>query len=230
MGSFAKECLKGKHREHFWADLGDAAEGKIFYSQAREDREVYQTFFENPKVRNGFFVELGAFDGLNLSNTKFFEDYLGWTGLLIEPTPDQFAKLTRNRPRCILVHAAVSSTKGEVTFLGKGGTAGMVDTMSNTFIQQEHADKGEKPYKVPSMPFRDILHANGVKKIDFLSLDVEGAEFEVLNTHDWNIPVRVFAVELDGHNPSKDQKCRDILAKNGYKHIKTVDVSELWSK
>ncbi len=225
---FAKGFLRGKHREHPWRDLANALHGKIFYSQAGEDKAVYEAFFEKPKVRNGFFVELGAFDGLNLSNTKFFEDYLGWKGLLIEPTPGEFEKLTHNRPRCILVNAAVSAAEGEVSFLGTGGTAGMIHTMSNASIQKEHADSGARPYMVPSMPFRNMLHRSGVKSIDFLSVDVQGAEFEVLSTFDWDIPTHIIAIELDGSNPSKDQKCRALLAQNGFKLAKTVDVSEIW--
>ena len=47
--------------------------------------------------RNGFYIELGAYDGLNQSNTYYFEKYLDWTGILIEPSEKQFRKLKRNR-------------------------------------------------------------------------------------------------------------------------------------
>ncbi|MCX6715599.1 MAG: FkbM family methyltransferase [Candidatus Taylorbacteria bacterium] len=206
----------------------DAVRGKVFYGQAGEDREVYETFFEKPKKRNGFFVELGAFDGLNLSNTKFFEDYLGWRGILIEPTPEEFKKLTQNRPRCILVNAAVSSIDGEVYFLGKGGTAGMIHTMARSFMKKWHSDQSERSYAVPSMPFSKILQKHNVQFIDFLSIDVEGGEFEVLDTFDWSIPVHVIAVELDNSNPRKDQNCRGLLLNNRFNFVKKVDVSELW--
>ncbi len=207
----------------------DAIRGKVFYSQVGEDMTVYESFFEKPQIKNGFFVELGAFDGLNLSNTKFFEDYLGWTGVLIEPVPEQFAKLKQNRPHCILVNAAVSRIDGEVDFLGNDGTAGMPSTMAGSFKDVWHDDDKESVYKVPSMPFSKILHQNNVKAIDFLSLDVEGGEFEVLDTFDWKIPVHVIAIELDGHNPQKDENCRKLLEAKGFKLSKKVDVSEIWS-
>jgi FkbM family methyltransferase len=225
---FFKNALSGKAKKVSWGAFTDAVRGKIFYGQIQEDRVMYETFFETPPYRNGFFVELGAFDGLNLSNTKFFEDYLGWRGLLIEPNPEEFKRLTDNRPKCILVNAAVSTVDGEVSFLGNGGTGGMIHTMADEFKEQWHSDHNKRPYSVPSMPFKKILQQHQVKRIDLLSVDVEGGEFEVLDTLDWNIPIYVIGIELDNHNPEKDEKCRALLRKNGFSFVKKVDVCELW--
>jgi hypothetical protein len=67
-----------------------------YYSQCSEDKFLNDNFFKNKKT--GTYIELGAVDGIFQSNTKFFEDTLGWTGILIEPEPDKFKELTQNRP------------------------------------------------------------------------------------------------------------------------------------
>ena len=69
---------------------------KHFYGQKGEDKYFYETFFKD--VINKNYIELGAMDGVNYSNTKFFEDELGWTGILIEPNKTLYNLLKQNRP------------------------------------------------------------------------------------------------------------------------------------
>ena len=85
-----------------------------FYSQQNEDVILWKKYLN---YRNGFFIELGAMDGVVYSNTKFFEDDMGWTGILLEPEPVQFKRLKVNRPNCITLDYAVSETDGEVLFM-----------------------------------------------------------------------------------------------------------------
>ena len=68
------------------------------YSQHGQDLYVYETFFKNSAAK-GCFVEIGAYDGVTLSNTLLFERHLGWSGLCIEPLPSAFEKLRTNRSR-----------------------------------------------------------------------------------------------------------------------------------
>lgn len=95
-------------------------DGAAFAAAARsqDGEDVYAaTRFGLNAIRGGFFVELGALNGLEKSNSFAFEAALGWTGLLIEPGPRNFASLLRNRPRSVLVNAAVCGTFREVHFL-----------------------------------------------------------------------------------------------------------------
>ena len=68
----------------------------MYYSHCEEDMYLNTHFFKNKK--NGVYIELGALDGVTLSNTKFFEDTLNWSGILIEPHPYTFRDLVVNRP------------------------------------------------------------------------------------------------------------------------------------
>ena len=68
----------------------------MYYSQCGEDKFLNENFFKGKT--NGVYIEMGAVDGLFQSNTKFFEDQLNWTGILIEPQPNSFKKLQMNRP------------------------------------------------------------------------------------------------------------------------------------
>ena len=71
-------------------------------------------------------------------------------------------------------------------------------------------------FSVPCGPLQDWLTLLRFEAIDFFSLDVEGAELLVLETMDWTIPVRVFMIELDDSNPTKDAAVRTLLKSNGY--------------
>jgi len=196
----------------------------VFASQFGEDVYVLNNFI-NVNTSDGFFVELGAMDGYTYSNTRFFEEALEFKGVLIEPT-NQYDKLAVNRPNCKNVNLAVNYSNEKSLFIGNGACGGLVDPMSQTFKEKYHKDKDG--YYVNCAPFGDILRNNQVPYIDLLSIDVEGGEQVVLETMDWDIPVFVIIIELDGHNPEKDQKCRDILLERGFTFDIRVNINEFW--
>jgi len=77
----------------FWVTIMEkafVAEKHNFYSQYNQDKFIYENFFHNKK--EGVFIDIGAYDGLMLSNSKFFEDTMNWTGICIEP--EYFMKQT----------------------------------------------------------------------------------------------------------------------------------------
>ena len=100
-----------------------------FSGQGGEDHYVFQRYFsfegQEPILRNGTYVELGALDGTTFSNTRFFEDNLGWGGLLIEPSPRNFARLnvSRNSRRNTLVNNAVCAESGTIEWRDAGGSS-----------------------------------------------------------------------------------------------------------
>src|SRR5258708_30218490 len=85
-----------------------------FYSQHRQDRIVYETFFRDR--RDGVFVDVGAYDGETFSNSLFFEETLSWRGLCIEPLPDAFARLAARRA-ATCVNCGASNFEGTANFL-----------------------------------------------------------------------------------------------------------------
>lgn len=188
--------------------------GWNFYSQSREDVAIHN-FFCNKT--GGTFVELGALDGVTYSNTKFLEDHRQWTGLLIEAQPENAAALKRNRPHSKTMGMAVCQQGVEhLVFTGTAGAvAGSVGTMSPSFRKAWHG-KDSAEYQVPCCPIGNMLRDAGISQVDLFSLDVEGAELAVLETMDWNIPVTLWVVELDGHDKPKDQAVRNLLESHGY--------------
>lgn len=133
-----------------------------YLSQAKQDKIVLELL--NGK-EEGWFVELGGSNGVTSSNTYVLEKKYGWKGICIEANKRFYKHLIKNR-NCKTVRAVVSDDRTEVFFNNDGAT-GHIDT------------KGEK---MVSAPLAQILKENDAPKvIDYLSLDVEGYEEQVLH-------------------------------------------------
>lgn len=198
----------------------------MFYSQSGEDRALYDKYLN---YRDGFFIELGAGDGILYSNTLFFEKNLNWNGILIEPT-NQYQHLQQNRPKCNNFNCAVTKNKGRVKFLGNGPCGGVVDTMPDGHRVGNNI-QGEV-YEVDSSPISDLIKDLKIQKVDLFSIDVEGGELQVLETFDWNIPVYVVLIEMSRYVPQKDEMCRNFLRTYGFEHDQSIvlnyGVEEVW--
>jgi FkbM family methyltransferase len=142
--------------------------------------------------KNGFFVEAGGNDGLTQSNTAYFELYLGWRGLLIEPIPNLAILCRANRPRalveqCALVPAGFNKSTVSMTYCNLmslvDGAMGSRDADEEYIVRGKqflsHED-GVYSVEVPGRTLTDVLAAWEVKNVDFLSLDVEGFEARAL--------------------------------------------------
>jgi len=138
--------------------------------------------------RNGFFIEAGANDGKRQSNTLYFERYLGWSGLLIEPIPELAEKCHVNRPNCIIENCALVSDE----FLGNRIEIRYCDLMSVVkdslgLEEESHVLRGcrasnvdDYVVEVPARTLNSLLRENSIDAVDLLSLDVEGYELKVL--------------------------------------------------
>ena len=209
----------------------------MYYSQSREDIFLNQTIFKNKQ--NGVYIELGALDGILYSNTKFFEDSLNWSGILIEPHPDKFKKLQINRPNNFLFNNLVSCHKEPLEFRYFVDCHAAVSGVENT-LSQHHFDtyfesnsewnKSLPQNKIFIKPISltGIVKSTGLTHIDFLSLDVEGHEYEVLKSWDFSIPIDVILIETLGVQPEKDELCREILIKNNYNFMTKYEHNEIF--
>jgi len=199
-------------------------EGHKFFSQSGEDLDLYNAFFCNRT--GGTFVELGALDGVKFSNTKFFEDSLGWSGVLIEGNPHSAELVKQNRPNSknsIFAEGVCPAGQSSMKFVvgGQPETSGNPDTMSDQFKDHWHAGprRGhtiEVPCRSLDVQLKEYIQRSGADHIDFFSLDVEGGELAVLQTFSFEVPVHCWIVELDGSDPEKDEGVRKIFRERKY--------------
>jgi FkbM family methyltransferase len=131
------------------------------------DRRLFALFDE---ATGGTFIELGANDGLQQSNTLALEVLHGWTGLLVEADPELAGECRRNRPGSIVVCAAAAAGWG----MGHLRPDDLVGSMAE-------GGSGSRTVLVPMAPLSAIIEASDIgEPIDLLSLDVEGHELDVL--------------------------------------------------
>jgi len=175
----------------------------MYYGQHNIDRFINKNYIKTP-VPGGSFVELGAIDGVRFSNTKFFEENLGFTkGLLIEPVRESFLRLVKNRPNCFCFNKAIHSTLKQVEFLqGDVNAVGCVESIASEQFKNKWHSKS-KLVTIPAVRLDTLLHACKFEFIDFWSLDVEGSELEVLKSMDWKIPVGLLCVEMHNSDASE---------------------------
>ena len=174
------------------------------YSQAGQDLWVMRDVFGYRT--GGYFVEIGAAEGTELSNTFALERYLQWNGVCIEPDPAAFERLRHNR-RCRCLNICLDAQKGEVDFtIGEGFYGGIVapDTDNSS------ADRGN--IRVAATTFAELIDEQDIPRtIDYLSIDVEGAEDRVMATFPFRTH-RFLAATIERPSP----ELRRTLSSHGY--------------
>jgi len=161
----------------------------MFYSQDNQDNYLETNIFKGYK--NGFYVDVGSHDGITINNTLYFEKNHNWTGINFEPIKNVFDKLVINRPNNINLNCAVCNNDGETDFLCNTGYTEMISGIKDNFdtrhfdrLARENREMGSttEVIKVKTTKLETILDENNIKHINYLSIDVEGAEFEVIKS------------------------------------------------
>ena len=161
----------------------------FFNSQSGQDEYVETHIFKGYK--NGFYVDVGAHDGITINNTLYFEKANNWTGINIEPIKTVFDKLVNNRPNNINLNCAVCNNDGETEFLCNTGYTEMISGIKSNFdprhlqrLDNENRQMGSttEVIKVKTKKLETIFNENNISHINYLSIDVEGAEFEVIKS------------------------------------------------
>lgn len=125
----------------------------------------------------GTYIELGAYDGLKHSNTRLLQDK-GWSGTLIEGHTPFYQMCCRNRPHNKIVNAFIGNGEPGTVVVG-GQYTGLVSTMPADF-RWGHQERNNPTYTTDTVP---LATAVGINPVDYLSLDTEGNELQIL--HDW---------------------------------------------
>jgi FkbM family methyltransferase len=165
-------------------------------SQAQLFQDLLVLFFLRDK-RNGFFVEFGASNGRDLSNTFVLETYFGWTGILADPARCWHAALKANRKakidtRCVWSRTGAQLDFSETDIAELSTLADLVDKDFN-----KEARKKSRTYSVQTVSLDDLLKAHDApREIDYMSIDTEGSELEILRNFKFDdYDIKIMTVE-----------------------------------
>ncbi len=214
----------------------------LYRAQFGEDRILWQIF---KRRHHGFFIEVGAFDGITLSNTYFLEQ-MGWAGLLVEPIPELCNRAAMVRPRSMIINAACSKPgsppKANFTVTKN------VPVLSFLQADKEHIERCVREgaelveIEVPVATLDDILldtrrtpfpHGNAWVdnhgwQIDLVSIDVEGGEMDVLAGFDLNrFKPRILIMENDR---SAGSEIEPYLSKQGYRKFHRQKINDFYAR
>jgi FkbM family methyltransferase len=183
---------------------------KRSFSQIGQDLFVIEKVYNGK--RNGFFVDIGATAGIRISNTYLLEKDFGWKGICIEPNPNFFKKLKKNRKATCLRCAVYSENDKEMEFAIAGVLSGILDHIDF----HKSARKREKISVKTKTLTRVLNEQKAPTFIDYLSLDTEGSELEVLRGIDFEkYTFGCITVEHNWVEPRRTEM-KDLLLNNGY--------------
>lgn len=187
------------------------------------------------KKTNGFFIDIGAHDGISYSNSYFFENERKYKGICFEPIPAVFQKLVNNR-KCDCINGAVCEKNELVTFTLCTDYAEMLSGITE-YREPEMIDRTMKDIsrnggsiseiKVQGYNLNNILKSKNIVAIDFLSLDIEGGELFVLKTIDFkSLDIKVLSIELNF--PETEKQIRNYLEENNFRFLFRIDADGIF--
>jgi FkbM family methyltransferase len=184
------------------------------YSKSQLRQDLFVLTHLNFK-KSGYFVEFGATNGIDLSNTHLLETRFDWKGILAEPAKCWHPDLVRNRKASIIDTRCVWKKSGATLRFSEVGYAEL-STISEFNSSDSHNRRDRLEYDVQTVSLIDLLDEHKAPPvIDFISIDTEGSEFEILNGFDF--ARYLFRVITCEHNHTANrEKIRSLLTKNGY--------------
>lgn len=187
-----------------------------FYSQLGQDLWVV---LQTDHRQNGYFVDVGAANGIELSNTYALEKFLSWDGICIEPG-NEIQQLRSNRS-CAVDDSCVSGSSGEqIEFLPRGLYGGILPDRL----------RGRVPGTVllETVSLEDLLQRHGApRQIDFMSIDTEGVEFDILSNFDLDkYNVTLICIEHNGRR----EEIGKYLGRFGYTRFDHLDFTRQYYK
>lgn len=193
-----------------------------------------------------FFIEAGALDGETISNTLYFEIKYNWTGLLVEPNPKYLSSLIRKRRNTWILPYCLSPIKAPIVvdFDAIGEYGGIINNKNGLRRLPGNINSNNslgylgpswrKTIKVQCFPVYSVLRALNLPSIDYFSLDIEGAEYQVLNT----IPLQMSRIKLFGIETAHagnifdgtEKDISNLLYANGYEYVARSKLDKFFKK
>jgi FkbM family methyltransferase len=189
------------------------------YSQLGQDLEVLRLY--NNK-HNGFFVEIGSSDGMELSNTYLLEKHYQWKGICVEPIPSKFKELCKNRPNSLCCSYAVYNESNKQVVFDICNELDLLSGISdNIDCHKKIVNKNKTQIVVNTISLNDLLDkSHSPSFIEYLSLDTEGSELEILKSVDFKkYTFGVIDVEHNYVEPRRSQ-IKNLLTSNGYEYVR----------
>jgi len=195
-----------------------------FYGQCGQDRFLESKIFKG--MQNGYFVDVGAHDGLTINNSYYFEKNNKWQGICIEPIPSIFDKLEKNRD-CICLNLAIDNKDGIADFYLNTGQTEMLSGLKahydprheerkNKAINKMGGDSNIVPIKTTKLS--TILRDHNVTHVNYLSIDVEGGEMAVLESIDYNATF-IDIIDFEANYPDTADQIVKYLENNNFKFL-----------
>lgn len=202
-----------------------------YYSQYKQDQFLNENFFKNKK--NGIFVDIGAYDGIEGSNSYFFEKHLEWKGLCVEPIPSVFNKLIKNR-NCFCEQVAAWKENEIKKFKIIEGYSEMLSGLIDSY-EDEHKKRIDSEIEafnqksieieIQCIDINLLLLKYNLYNIDFLSIDIEGSEIEILKKLDFSkFKIEYISVENNYNN----SEIREILKKANFELIDRLNIDDIY--
>ena len=180
----------------FWPRCCSSCASPFSCSNSRQEEHHFVNLIlpalrREPRRR---FIEIGAADGLYMSNTLFLEHCLRWSGVLLDADPNNFRKLLRNRPSATSIFTSICETRTTRKFAkcygACSGASRIADQkgLPNLLDQsnwKKYSQSGVGIIDVPCVPLQDYLDRLSIDHVDWFSVDVEGAELQLLRSINW---------------------------------------------
>lgn len=222
-----------RHDLNFLTNMNVDHSGRLLQLINKSPSDLRQDLFVLSELNfkeNGFFVEFGATNGISLSNTWLLEREFNWTGILAEPAHYWSPALEYNRPNSKIDRRCVWKTTGEKLMFQESELTELSSISS--FVDADYHAKTRrkgKSYEVETVSLLDLLvDHNAPSEIDYLSIDTEGSEYDILENFDFSrFNFKVITCE---HNfTDKRDKVYKLLTKHGYKRkFEKISKCEDW--
>ncbi|MCM1125478.1 MAG: FkbM family methyltransferase [Lachnospiraceae bacterium] len=197
--------------------LGDES----FYSQYRQD--MFLRFFLFPQKNDGIFIDIGGNHPVTINNTYYFEQ-IGWTGLAFEPVKKNNALWGKTRKtECLPI--ALGNKETEMEFVEYED-----DVMSGFKNSVDYKGSVKDTYMVKVRPLKSVLLERNIQHVDFMSIDVEGGEMDVLEGIDFET-LDIYCILIENNKGSKKaKKVRQYLIGKGYFLFGRLWLDDVWIK
>jgi FkbM family methyltransferase len=193
-----------------------------YKSQYQQDKIVNELL---KGKRNGVFVDIGAHNGVDLSNSYFFEKELCWEGICIEPNPKAF-RLLQSKRNCVCINKALSDRIGFAKFQQNYGStsvlSGIVDSYDPDHLERVTRENKEGNIvptfiEVETDLLSNVLDEYGYTNIDYMSIDTEGSEYDILKDFDFTkYHISVLDIEFNETTSNRSRALLDKVVKGGF--------------